>query len=270
MNRQRSEPWMKANLARWDEVAPHHARSELYRVQDVLANHAKLSSLETLTLGDVSQEVCLHPMCHIGTDTILLSRLCTVAIGLDYSEVSINIAASLASQSTATNAYFLGGDISSIGVRTNSIDTVFLNWGSLVWIFQLEETLAELHRVLTDGGRLIIIDQHPASLAFRRDKSGQAGMVPHESYIGPKRVAVDRADYANRSLSVRQRTVTEARHTFADLVMGVLRHFDLIKLSELDCLGWQAYIGMTQIEERLWILKDAPVPLSFALVARKR
>lgn len=255
------------NRMRWNEVAEKHARSGLYRVPEVISGTAMISSLEREALGDASGAACLHLMCHIATDSIILGRNAACVVGLDYSPSAISIAQRLVALTRAANMRFLVGDVHAIPLENGQFDIVFLNWGSLVWIFDLDAVLAEIRRVLRPGGRVVIVDQHPVSLSYRRGWEGRPALIPVEDYFGPRQIRVERRDYADRTESLTHPTVLEARHTLAEVLNRVITHFTLVRFTEHPFLGWPAYRGMSQEEPTLWTLPESPVPLSFVIVA---
>lgn len=258
---------LAGNLARWNEVAKRHAASDIYRVPQVLAGTANLSTLESSALGDLAGLRCLHLMCHIATDAVILSRLSESVVGVDYSLAAIAIATELAGAARRSNLDLLVGDVHALPLRAEQFDVVLLNWGSLVWIFDLDAVLAEIQRVLRPGGKVVIIDQHPVSLAHRRGGPGRAGPVPKENYFGPQRIAVERRDYTDRSAELRNPVVVEARYTMAEIIRSVRTSFMLDRFTEHPLLGWPAFRGMRRAEETLWAADEWPIPLSFVIIA---
>ena len=66
------------NRASWDERAPAHAASPDYGFVKFASDPAHLSDVvefDRPRLGDISGLRGVHLQCHIGTDTISLSRL---------------------------------------------------------------------------------------------------------------------------------------------------------------------------------------------------
>ncbi|MEV4041315.1 class I SAM-dependent methyltransferase [Streptomyces umbrinus] len=255
------------NLLRWDEAAALHLRSPFYAVPEVILGESSLSAIDMALLANFSGR-CLHAMCHIGTDTVSISRTFSQVVGFDYSERAVRIAQHISDRTESSHCTFTVGDITRIPVRSTSFDVVFLNWGSLVWIFDLPSVLHELQRVLQPGGHLVMVDQHPASLTFRRGAPPSV-MVPTEHYFGDRKITVERRDYAERAAAVRYKTVIEARHTMSEILRAVLTGFRLVEFEEYESLGWQAYSGMVAAGHRLWKKEPCPVPLSFSIIAQR-
>lgn len=256
------------NRLRWDETVAAHCRSDLYRVPRVIDGHARLSSLESAALGRHPDAVCMHVMCHIGTDTILAAPLFRAMIGVDYSSPAVSAGARTATAAGARNVAFAVGDIRALPVRSRTVDVAFLNWGSLIWLLDLPAAVAELARTLRPGGRLVIVDQHPVARGHRRGTPAHTGPVAGDAYFGPGTVELTRGDYADRANSFRNSRVTEARHSLSDLIGALSAHFVIRRFSEHSVLGWPAYRGMTRVEDRLWQFADTPIPLSLVIDAQ--
>jgi hypothetical protein len=80
------------NKASWDERAPAHAASVDYAVERFVADPEFLSDVvrfDLPLLGDVRGLRGVHLQCHIGTDTISLSRLGARMTGLDFSAAAL-------------------------------------------------------------------------------------------------------------------------------------------------------------------------------------
>jgi 2-polyprenyl-3-methyl-5-hydroxy-6-metoxy-1,4-benzoquinol methylase len=88
------------NRASWDERAPAHAASPDYAFDRFVADPDFLSDVvrfDLPRLGDVRGLRGVHLQCHIGTDTISLSRLGARMTGLDFSPAALAEARRLAS-----------------------------------------------------------------------------------------------------------------------------------------------------------------------------
>ena len=69
--------YLTVNRANWDERAPAHAASTGYGFATFATDPAHLSdvvSFDRPLLGDITGQRAVHLQCHIGTDTLSLSR----------------------------------------------------------------------------------------------------------------------------------------------------------------------------------------------------
>ena len=83
----RVNEYMKVNQANWDQRAPAHAKSPGYHVQRFIDDPAFIGEVvqfDRPRLGDVRGLSGVHLQCHIGTDTLGLSRLGARMTGLDF------------------------------------------------------------------------------------------------------------------------------------------------------------------------------------------
>ena len=98
----------EVNRAMWDERAPAHAASTDYGFDRFAADPAHLSEtvrFDVPRLGDVDGVRGVHLQCHLGTDTLSLSRLGAEMTGLDLSEKSVHYARRLAADAGADITY---------------------------------------------------------------------------------------------------------------------------------------------------------------------
>src|SRR3954470_22489651 len=94
-----TEDYRDVNRASWDERAPAHAASPGYSVQQFIDDPTFISdvvSFDLPRLGDIRGLRGVHLQCHIGTDTVSLSRLGARMTGLDFSAPALAEARRLA------------------------------------------------------------------------------------------------------------------------------------------------------------------------------
>lgn len=80
------------NRANWDERAPAHAASPGYAIERFVTDPEFISNVvrfDVPLLGDITGLRGVHLQCHIGTDTISLSRLDATMTGLDFSPAAV-------------------------------------------------------------------------------------------------------------------------------------------------------------------------------------
>ena len=91
-------PRTELNHAWWNERAGFHRQTSFYQkhIDRLTRGDLSLLPLEVSELGDIRGLSVLHLQCHIGTDTLSLSRLGATVTGVDFSEVAIQEARQLA------------------------------------------------------------------------------------------------------------------------------------------------------------------------------
>src|SRR6476661_4046260 len=108
------EDYAELNRASWDERAPAHAASRDYAVDRFATDPGYLSEVvrfDLPLLGDIAGLRGVHLQCHIGTDTVSLTRLGASMTGLDFSPAALAEARKLAEQ-TGADARFVEGELS--------------------------------------------------------------------------------------------------------------------------------------------------------------
>jgi 2-polyprenyl-3-methyl-5-hydroxy-6-metoxy-1,4-benzoquinol methylase len=128
------DDYRELNLASWDERAHAHAASPDYGVEQFAADPEFLSRVvrfDLPLLGDVRGLRGVHLQCHIGTDTISLSRLGAAMTGLDFSPAALSEAREIARRAGA-DVSFIEADIYDAAevLGTGGFDLVFTGIGA--------------------------------------------------------------------------------------------------------------------------------------------
>lgn len=127
--------YLRVNRANWDERAPAHAAPVDYAVQRFTDDPDHISDVvrfDLPLLGDVAGERGVHRQCHIGTDTVTLSRLGADMTGLDFSGASILEARALADRVVA-DVDFVEADVHAAAdlLGDGGFDLVYTEIGAL-------------------------------------------------------------------------------------------------------------------------------------------
>jgi 2-polyprenyl-3-methyl-5-hydroxy-6-metoxy-1,4-benzoquinol methylase len=208
------------NKAFWDDVAPHHARSDFYAVEAFIADPDRLGTIETTELGDVAGRSICHLQCHIGLDTLSLARRGAAVTGLDFSDESLRVAREL-SERTGIPATFVQSDVLAAADTLNTTyDVVFTTRGVLMWIGDLDGWAANCARLLSPGGTFYLLDIHPLAMALQQTESG---LQLIRSYFGGGQPTVTEADasYAVRDVGLVHRATHEWIHPVGDVVTAL-------------------------------------------------
>ena len=184
--------YLTVNRANWDERAPAHAASADYGFARFAADPAHLSDVvrfDLPLLGDVAGQRAVHLQCHIGTDTVSLSRLGARMTGLDFSGESLKQARRLATLAGAEIDYVQSDVYAARDVLDGEFDLVFTGIGALGWLPDIKRWARTVASLLAPGGRLFItafvldetaqgaLPQRDPRLAFKREKDGPAWLV---------------------------------------------------------------------------------------------
>jgi SAM-dependent methyltransferase len=270
--------YVNLNKANWDQRAPLHAASAFYDTQAYERDASYLSSVvrfDLPRLGDIAGLRGVHLQCHIGTDTISLSRLGARMTGLDFSPASIAEARALAERSQAdvdfveTEVY----DAASV-LAPNSFDLVFTGIGALCWLPSIERWAATVSALLRPGGRLFIREGHPSlwSLDERHEDSLVIGF-PYFERDEPL-VWDEASTYADADAVITASVTHEWNHGIGEILTALLDHgMQIIALVEHDSVPWLALPGqMTESDDGEWRLDHDGwrLPLTYTLQAIKR
>jgi len=266
------------NRASWDERAPAHANSPDYNVQRFVDDPAFISDVvqfDRSLLGDVSGLRGVHLQCHIGTDTVSLSRLGARMTGLDFSPAAMEQARALVGRS-GDDVSFVESDVydavSALGGE--QFDLVFTGIGALCWLPSISRWAATVGALLKPGGRLFIREGHP--MLWSLDDTRSDGLVvvdfPYFERDEPI-VWEDGGTYVETDVVFTVNTTHSWNHGLGEIATALIAEgLKITGLVEHDSVPWEALPGqMTKDDRGEWRLTDRPwgVPASYTLQAVK-
>lgn len=266
------------NRASWDERAPAHANSPDYNVQRFVDDPAFISDVvqfDRSLLGDVSGLRGIHLQCHIGTDTVSLSRLGARMTGLDFSPAAMEQARALVGRS-GDDVSFVESDVydavSALGGE--QFDLVFTGIGALCWLPSISRWAATVGALLKPGGRLFIREGHP--MLWSLDDTRSDGLVvvdfPYFERDEPI-VWEDGGTYVETDVVFTANTTHSWNHGLGEIATALIAEgLKITGLVEHDSVPWEALPGqMTKDDRGEWRLTDRPwrVPASYTLQAVK-
>ncbi|GAA2895398.1 methyltransferase [Actinoplanes cyaneus] len=269
--------YLTVNRANWDERAPAHAASAGYGFAKFAADPAHLSDVVAFDrplLGDLTGQRAVHLQCHIGTDTLSLSRLGATVTGLDFSGESLKQARALAA-SANVDIPFLESDVyAARDVLDGEFDLVYTGIGALGWLPSIERWAATVASLLAPGGRLFIREGHPVlwSLEYERTDDVIALSEPYFEQEAPM-VFDEPGTYVDTDHQFTHTVTHEWNHGLGEIVTAVLSAgLTLTGLVEHQSVPWNALPGrMREIGNGEWQLADRPerLPHTYTLQARK-
>jgi SAM-dependent methyltransferase len=271
-----SEDYRRLNRANWDERALAHAVSRDYALDQFRADPAFLSHVvrfDLPLLGSVDGLRGVHLQCHLGTDTLSLSRLGARMTGLDFSPAAIEQARALAA-ATGEDVTFLEADVYSAAdvLPPNAFDLVFTGIGALCWLPNIRRWAGVVATLLAPGGRLFIREGHPMlwSLAEPRPDGLLVVDYPYFERAEPL-VWDDGGTYVDTDVVFEHNVTYEWNHGLGEIVTALLDEgLQLTGLVEHDSVPWEALPGqMEQLPGGEWRLADRPwrLPHSYTLQA---
>jgi SAM-dependent methyltransferase len=161
--------YVDVNKANWDSRVPHHLKGydlDLFRSDPTFLSEVVRFDLPRL--GDITGLDVVHLQCHIGTDTLSLSRLGARSVtGLDFSSAAVQAARMLAGECGATMTYVeseVYGAVEALGAEC--FDLVFTGVGALCWLPDIRRWAEVVAQLLRPGGRLFLREYHPVLWAL--------------------------------------------------------------------------------------------------------
>jgi SAM-dependent methyltransferase len=271
------EDWREANRANWDERVRLHIGPGGYDLAPLRAGKDRLNALEETELGPVDGLRLLHLQCHFGRDSLMLAQRGAIVTGLDFSGEAIGTARALATElGLADRARFVQADLyaapEALPERA-SFDRVFVTWGAINWLPDIEGWARVVAYFLRSGGALYLLDQHPFMYVFDDEAATPDG---RPGWFWPY--------FARDALIVETPRDNFGRlmpdggadyvwgHPLGAIVSSLIEAgLTLRWLHEHEAIGWPAFACLVEGEDGLWRWPDRPwLPLSFSLWAERQ
>jgi SAM-dependent methyltransferase len=266
------------NRASWDERAPAHAASPGYDIQRFLDDPEFISDVvrfDQPRLGHVGGLDGVHLQCHIGTDTVSLSRLGARMTGLDFSPASLEQARDFAARAGA-DVEFVESDVYGAVDRLGSarFDLVYTGVGALCWLPDIRRWAQVVSALLRPGGRLFIREGHPMLWSLADPRPDGLLVVEYPYFERVEATVFDEGGtYVETDVEFQHNVTHEWNHGLGEVVTALMdAGMSLTMLVEHDSVPWDALPGqMEPVGRGHWRLADRPWRLahSYTLQAVK-
>ena len=255
----------EVNRANWDERAPAHADSPDYAFEKFIDDPGYLSTVvrfDLPLLGDVAGLRGVHLQCHIGTDTISLSRLGARMTGLDFSGAAVEQARGLAAKAGA-DVDFVQADVHDAveALGGERFDLVFTGIGALCWLPEIDRWAAIVHELLAPGGRLFIREGHPMLWALDEYRKDGLLVADYPYFERPEpEVFTEGGTYVQSTATFEHNTAYVWNHGLGELVTALLgQGMRITGLVEHQSIPWDGLPGMMErVELEEFRLADRP------------
>ncbi len=271
-----SEDYRVVNRANWDERADAHAASAEYAVDRFVADSAHLSGVvrfDLPRLGDVAGLRAVHLQCHIGTDTLSLSRLGAAMTGLDFSAPALAHARALAAR-TGADIDYVEGDVYDAPdlLGRGGFDLVFTGIGALCWLPDIRRWGAVVGALLRPGGRLFLREGHPMLWALDDERDDGLLVVDYPYFEHAEPLVFDYdSSYVTTDATFSQTRTMEWNHGLGEIVTALIdAGLSITALQEHDSVPWDALPGRMVVDAAgEYRLVDRPrrLPCSYTLQA---
>jgi SAM-dependent methyltransferase len=273
------DDYRSVNMANWDERAPAHAASPDYALSSFVSDPHHLSHVvefDRPLLGDLTGVRGVHLQCHIGTDTLSLSRLGARMSGLDFSSAALAEARALATAAGADIDYHQADvyDAPEVLGRGN-YDLVFTGIGALCWLPSVRRWAEVVSALLRPGGRLFIREGHPVLWALGEPRSDGLLTLEFPYFEREEPMIWDESGtYVETDVEFTATVTHEWNHGLGEVFSALVgAGMDVTGLVEHQSVPWDGLPGqMTALGNGEWQLTDRPwrLPHTYTLQAVKR
>lgn len=258
------------NAKNWDARVPVHLASEHYGVEDFVASRRpRIRDFERQVIGSVEGKSLLHLQCHIGIDTLSWALLGARVTGVDISPASVRAAESLAERMNIP-ASFVVGDVQRLELK-QTFDLVYASIGVLCWIEDVGAWMRTAWRHLAPGGHLYLFDAHPFVHLIAESADAPA-IRPDAAYFdaSPHRNEWPYT-YTDGEAALESPVTYQWDHTVSSILQPAIdAGFILERVQEFPFDFFQRLpYAREDAESRIWTVPGNPLPLTYALYARR-
>ena len=230
------------------------------------AGETSLKPIELEEVGPVAGKSLLHLQCHFGQDTLSWARMGAQVTGVDISPEAIRRAESLAAE-LKIEARFVCSDVLALDVLGDEqFDIVFVSYGALIWLPDLDLWAATIARHLKPGGVFHLVEFHPMLMMLDDD-----AQYIEESYFRGEAIPFETtSSYAGGAHP--PMTSYEWQYTLADVVTALLRAGLALKsLREFPYCVHKCWPFLVETAPGRFVPKHHPgkVPMLFSIAAQK-
>ncbi|MDY7095946.1 MAG: class I SAM-dependent methyltransferase [Acidobacteriota bacterium] len=189
----------EANRRSWNQATEAHNSHKADQAAFLRGGGSTLFPEEVKLLGELEGQSLLHLLCNCGQDTLSLANHGALVTGVDISDEAVAFARRL-SEDSGVPGRFQRSDVfdflPAARERGETYQRIFLSYGALPWVSDLQAFFRGAAELLAPGGRLALVEFHPMVFAFDEARTLQY------SYFGDGRWMVEAAgvpDYVAES-----------------------------------------------------------------------
>jgi SAM-dependent methyltransferase len=274
-----ADEYLRINRANWDERAPAHAASPGYQVAELIADPTMLSGVVAFDrprLGDIAGLRGVHLQCHIGTDTLSLSRLGATMTGLDFSPPALAEARRI-SAACGQQIEFVESNVydSVDALGKERFDLVYTGIGAIGWLPDIARWARTVAALLVPGGRLFMREGHPMLFTLADGRIDGLLVVEHPYFeMADPLIWDEPGTYVETDVDFQHTVTHEWNHGLGEIVTALLdAGMAITGLVEHQSIPWEGLPGqMDPIGGGEFRLSDRPwrLPHSYTIQAVKR
>ena len=154
------------NRKSWNHATRAHETHKAGQAAFLRGGGTTLFPEEIALLGDVRDQRVVHLQCNAGPDTLSIAALGAQVTGVDISDTAIDAARRLADASGIAGTFVRSDLFDWFARAPGTFDVAFASYGALCWISDLPAWARGVASVLAPGGRLVVMEFHPALYAI--------------------------------------------------------------------------------------------------------
>ena len=264
----KEDNYLNINKTAWNNKTLVHVDSAFYDMPGFMAGKTSLNEIELKLLGDVSGKKVLHLQCHFGQDTISLSRLGADAMGVDFSDNSIEEGRRIANE-TGASTRFICCDIYDLPNHLNeTFDIVFTSYGTIGWMPDLDKWGQIISRFLKPGGKFVFAEFHPVVWMF--DPNFEK--VGYNYFKDEAIIETDLGTYADVTAPLENEMITW-NHSISEVIQALLNnHLEIVAFNEYDYSPYNCFNNTEEFEPGRFRVAHLgnKIPMVYSLAAGKK
>jgi 2-polyprenyl-3-methyl-5-hydroxy-6-metoxy-1,4-benzoquinol methylase len=270
-------PEMRANQANWNDRVAIHLGPNGYDVTGLSADRTRLSGtvkIDAPRLGSLAGLQVAHLQCHIGTDTLSLTRLGATCVGLDFSPDAIVVARALAAETNAPMTFVESSVYDACDVMgQGQFDLVYTTCGVINWLPDIGRWASVVAALLKPGGRVYLRDTHPILYALDENRLPGEVVLKYPYTERGQALAMDEeTSYAGEGTMANTRTY-EWNHSVAEIIQAMIEAgLTITQVADENILEWEFYEGQPVVSPGQWGLPPElamRIPLMLRVQATK-
>lgn len=262
------ENYLSTNKSLWDARVGIHLDSDFYDKVAFLKGKLSLTTIEQELLGDIKGKSILHLQCHFGMDTISLSRMGSIATGIDFSENAIATAKQLAIEAGEKTEFILCDVYGLPSVLKKNYDIVFTSFGVIGWLPDLDKWANIIQQFLKPGGKFVFVEFHPVVWIFDNHfKEIQYSYFNREAIR-----ETEDGTYADKAASLHLDSITW-NHGLSEVMQSLLNNnIEIVDFREYDYSPYNCFNETIEVAPGKYFIKTLQnkIPMTYSLVGQKK
>jgi len=259
--------YLNKNKESWNQRTDFHLKSEFYNQDEFMKGRTSLNEIELSLLGDIKGKSILHLQCHFGQDSLSFARMGARVTGVDLSDNAIANAQRLNTE-LGLDANFICCNIYDLQEHLKGqFDIVYVSYGAIVWLPDLEKWASIISRYLKPGGQFVFVEFHPVVMLFDNDFS----KIAYRYFNSGPVIETETGTYADRGAAMSKENVTW-NHSLSEVINSLIESGLQIKgLDEHDYSPYNCFGHTEKIADRKYRIKQLgdKIPMVYSVVAVK-